>query len=189
MYDHTSISSCVIHPDGDRSNYSWLYMMQHEPKEWARCVNEIFYCESCLDASPGPWDSGDMPVCLFKCTLCDPTCAFATNKALQSHTRAKHKVTSLVPRYIDDSGTCPACLAFFGSRVRVISHLSDTRRPKCRDRVLAAEFPSVATDIFDNLQERDRTLRRQALRAGHTHPIAVGAARTAEGRRVGHVKH
>ena len=54
---------------------------------------------------------------------------------------------------------------------------------------MAAEFPLVATDTFYNLQERDRTLRRQALQAGHTHPIACGMALTATGVRMGCVRH
>jgi len=207
MYEHTSISVCVIHPDCKGSQYSWIHAMRHEPAEWSHCVREIFYTASVLDskqlASQGhvpelfagegeahnPTQVMTEPLPQWVCKLCDPACLFVSEKSLQSHMRSKHKLTSIIPQYINKSGICPACGTFFQTRIRVIAHLSDRRRPRCRDRVLAGEFPALPFAEFAALQDEDRTTRRKALHAGHTHPLACGQAVNAEGVRTGHVTH
>ena len=90
--------------------------------------------------------------------------------------------------HTNDTGLCPICKADFRSRIRVISHLSDVRRPKCRDRILAGEVPAIAELLFVQLQDRDKQLRKEALHQGHTHPIATGSALSAGGLRIGHVR-
>ena len=40
----------------------------------------------------------------------------------------------------------------------------------------------------DQLDLADRDARNEARKIGHTHAIARGAARTAEGKRIGYVK-
>ena len=72
--------------------------------------------------------------------------------------------------------------------MRVISHLSDQRRPRCRDQVLTGKFPMVPQEILQELEESDRMLRREALREGHTHPIAAGGALIEAGKKIGHVQ-
>ena len=41
--------------------------------------------------------------------------------------------------------------------------------------------------LVANLDEADRTMRREAKQSGRSHPIAVGQARKADGKAVGHV--
>ena len=82
---------------------------------------------------------------------------------------------------------CPVCSFTFGTRLRVISHLSDRRRPKCRDRVIANEVAELPADVVTKLNDRVRVLKRLALRQGHTHVLAVGAAKDPNGRIVGRV--
>ena len=108
-------------------------------------------------------------------------------KALASHMRARHGARSPIKRYVDDSATCPSCKTFFCTRIRVIKHLSDSRRPTCRDRILADDALLLPMSLFQKLEARDRVLRREALHSGHTHPIASGSASTAAGRRIGSV--
>lgn len=40
----------------------------------------------------------------------------------------------------------------------------------------------------DELDEHDRIARRVAYRAGHSHVLAVGEARTRHGKAIGHVR-
>ena len=160
--------------------------MMHEKKELANCVSQISYQDSVLDEGVSNINSTSCDLMSqHVCKMCIPNCAFPTEKALNSHARSKHDVVSLIPKYIDGSGLCPACKSVFCSRIRVIAHLSDTRRPRCRDRVLAGEFPAIADDVFVQLQSSDRETRKSALHEGHTHPIAVGSAQRADGNKVG----
>ena len=122
------------------------------------------------------------------CAQCSPVVKFSTDKVLQSHRRSKHGVRSYVPQYIDDSGICPICRTKFGSRIRVVAHLSDSRRVKCSSRILAGECPPLSVEVVTALNVRDRELKRSALRDGHTHAIAAGAATDAQGRTVGRVQ-
>ena len=83
-----------------------------------------------------------------------------------------------------------ACKAQFQSRLRLIAHLSDTRvgRDKCRLKVLNGSLRPLASSIVEHLDEIDRSARRDARRAGNSHPLAVGQARNVDGKAVGHVK-
>jgi hypothetical protein len=185
MYEHSEISKMVTPPGHKYANDTWCHCMQHERREYAHCIAQIFYCESALDthASDAPTALSNTHVCM----LCRPACVFASKKALDSHSRSKHNATSQIPVYIDNSGVCPACRTSFCSRIRVVAHLSDSRRPKCRDRVLAGEFPRIAHDLFLKLQEQDRIMKRLALREGHTHVIASGSATKLDGKTIGRV--
>ena len=115
-------------------------------------------------------------------------CYFFSEQALQSHIRAKYKARSSIPLYINDTGLCPICKADSRSWVRVIPHLSDVRRPKCRGRILAGVVPAIAELLFVQLHDRDKQLRKEALHQGHTHPITTGSALSAGGLRIGHVR-
>ena len=80
------------------------------------------------------------------------------------------------------------CGTQFGTRLRLLAHLSDVRRPKCRDRLQDGSFPALSTSRIAELDALDRIARRDAKRSGHTTPIAVGTALTADGKRIGHVQ-
>ena len=160
--------------------------MGHEKREFLHCVNQIFDVHSVLDEQ-APEEVPAAALATFVCNLCSPAKAFATEKACDSHCRSKHGMVSCIPKYINGSGICPACGTKFQSRIRVIAHLSDKRRPACRDRVLNGEFPLLPEQLFVQLQEADRHTRKMALHDGHTHPIAQASAVKADGRRVGRV--
>ena len=67
--------------------------------------------------------------------------------------------------------------------------MSDTRdrRDKCRLKVLGGTLRPLATSTIDRLDEIDRSARREARRDGKSHPVAVGQAKRANGKAVGHV--
>ena len=69
-----------------------------------------------------------------------------------------------------------------------LAHVSDTRRPKCRDIILSGAFPELSNAVLTKLALADREARKQARREGHTHPIATGSAMTVRGKRIGHVQ-
>ena len=88
----------------------------------------LHYFESACDA---PADRGECSVLVkpFVCEHCAD--AFASVRALKSHARRKHGARIEQRFYADADGLCQVCHAQFGSRLRLIAHLSDRRRPKC----------------------------------------------------------
>jgi len=96
-------------------------------------------------------------------------------------------VTRLLIRcYLPDS-KCPACGADFVQRLRLIVHVSDSRRPKCRDWIFL-HCPRLPHSRVAKLDEVDREQRRSAQRAGHSHHLAVAPARSTDRKVVGRVR-
>ena len=125
---------------------------------------------------------------VFECDQCAPgTAVFCSSKALQAHSRKKHGVRAAVIRYIPDTTVCPICQVEFRSRLRLITHASEsrirskTRRIGCRDQILNGNFPPVPNDELTKLNLRDRDTRRAASRAGHSHEIARAPAKRPHG--------
>ena len=116
------------------------------------------------------------------CSVCHAR--FPTERALASHCRAKHGHQLGIKQYIDGSGVCPSCGTQFRTRLRCIAHLSDRRRPRCANWVLANCRP-LASDVLSRLDEKDREALREAWSQGHTHALARGPAPTREGKRIG----
>ena len=117
--------------------------------------------------------------------------SFPTAQGLAQHMRIKHKKRSDIHNFVNDSGVCPNCATNYVSRIRVIAHLSDTRpsRCRCRNAILNGDIvPELDPELVAKLNSRDREIKKQALRAGHTHALAAVSARTASGRRIGSVR-
>jgi len=173
----------------DMAHDALLRFMGERPLALRSAVESCAFVNSSLDTHgiPDAVASSGLTTC-HVCVLCEGTRpSFASAKALGSHMRIKHNRVSPVKRYIGDTGICPHCSTDFVSRVRLLRHLWDSRRAKCRDWVLGGECPPVPLDVFQRLEARDRAIRREALHEGHTHPIARGSARRPNGKRVGHV--
>ena len=169
---------------------SWMEFLIQCPEDWKTMGSECAFTNSCLDpVDPDEGQCSSADVAHFVCAMCPsrPRPAFATEKALACHMRTKHGIRSPVKQYIDGSGICVVCHTDFQTRIRVISHLSDIRRPKCRNILLSGTFEPLLIDVQHALEELDRTTRREALQAGHTHPIACGSARMKDHKRIGHV--
>lgn len=124
----------------------------------------------------------------FRCDAC--AACFASQKALQAHQRTTHKQRAPQRYYSDRDGVCPVCQTIFKTRLRLLAHLSDTRRDKCWNHISTHLnlYPRIPEDRVIELDAVDREQRRTARQEGHTHPIAIGSARTAQGRAIGHVR-
>ena len=122
------------------------------------------------------------------CHECTHRPAFETQKALLLHRRIRHKYRDLIVTYVDGSGVCPVCGTSFHSRLRCMAHLTDSRRTKCRDVILAGSFPSVSSVQLAKLEESDRVARRLAFKNGHSHALASSSAVTVDGKKIGFVQ-
>ena len=163
---------CATHP------CAWHCLLHHE--RWPEVVNRVFYVESILDKEvvDSNTELG------FVCALCNPLCKFATSRALQSHQRSKHKNLNPIRCYIDASAKCPSCATQFGSRISMLAHVSDSRRPKCRDYVFE-NCPVLEPALVQELDAKDNLQRKAARRAGRSHHIVVAPAVNSCGRIVG----
>ena len=161
----------------------WWHFMLNNAERWKRLVAEVFFVHSILDERA----EASMADPLFACTLCEGS-NFSSNQALLQHMRTKHDQKLRVSAYIDGSGRCPTCLTFFNTRLRVLKHLSDSRRTKCTTNILNGSHPLLDRAERDRLDEADRVQKRLARRNGHTSVPAVGPAQRANGKRVGRVQ-
>ena len=114
---------------------------------------------------------------------------FRNTQGSLQHQRKKHAYKDPVCVYIDSSGVCPACRTISHTRLRCLAHVCDTRRVKCRDKILSGGFAPLTPSLLKRLDEQDQLARTSARQQGHTHPIAVLSARTCEGKRIGYVKY
>ena len=113
---------------------------------------------------------------------------FPTSKALGGHLRMVHKVRSRIRLFVP-SPVCPVCGSVFSCRISCILHLSDSRRPRCREILLAGGFPELPPDEVLRLDEVDRVQKRLSKRAGHSHVLSTAPCVTASGRIRGGASH
>ena len=111
-----------------------------------------------------------------KCDKCSRS--FASSKALKAHQRKKHGDACAVHRYVGNVTVCPVCFSDFHSRVRLITHSSDSRvRSKsrmtsCHAVFLGSKPPIIPEDVLERCRITDRSVRAEARKQGHTHEIA-----------------
>ena len=154
---------------------AWNAIMSNKGS-WDQVVSDLFYVESNSDRH-----SFDVPaeiVSHFNCPECQR--AFATSRALQSHERAKHGKTSVLKYYLR-SAVCPACNTDFAQRIRCLKHVSDPRRPKCRDWIVN-NCRAMPKSMSSTLDLADRAERTAAYQSGRTQPHADRPARRQDGR-------
>ena len=111
--------------------------------------------------------------------------AFATQKALDQHRRIKHNLKSTVRFFANSDGVCPACKSFFSNRSRLIAHMSDQRRQRCRDAFSTGSIEKHTDEVVFRLDALDRASLKAARKAGHTHVLSSFAAVRADGRMMG----
>jgi hypothetical protein len=180
---------CTVIRDPMTDPGQWGDFMLSADK-WHSCVSQLFYIRSCHDST---WAVDEpAPTSVFRCELCVPpipdgakTC-FATSKALESHQRAKHGVRNCIRMYIGAVSKCPACETVFGNRLSLLGHLSDKRRPKCRESVLAT-CPCLPNELVQKLDRLDAEQRKCAQRSGRSHSIVTRPAVNARGIQTGRV--
>ena len=159
-------------------------MMMQEEQRFAKLVSECHFHDSIADRGRVRPESIQSCVQAFSCHQCDAR--FGTERALKSHCRAKHGDRLGIRNYLS-SAVCPACQTDFRDRLRCLAHVSDRRRPRCRDYILANCRPVADQELLAHLDAQDRLLRRLGRRDGRFHHIARDPARTADGRIVGRV--
>ena len=101
----------------------------------------------------------------FACHICGE--CFATGKALASHMRTKHFCRQIIRLYCGADLKCQSCHSGYANRQRLLAHLTDSRRPNCRDWVLQFGRRINQGDC-DRLDEIDRRMMAAARTQGHT---------------------
>ena len=81
---------------------------------------------------------------------------------------------------------CPVCETVFGNRLALLAHLSDKRRPRCREVVLAT-CPCLPDQLVQKLDKLDAQKRKIAQRSGRSHSIVTKPAVDARGIQTGRV--
>eukprot|EP00973_Karenia_brevis_P007924 1074663-Karenia_brevis.AAC.1 len=170
-------------PNPEREPQAWYKFIVDEPERFRSYIRSLSYVASQCDRTLTAVSDHTLN---FYCELCPmPHPAFKSNKALMSHKRVCHGCRSEMRFYATSSGVCPACGTCFNTRLRLLAHLVDSRRDRCRNLILHGNFdriPDVEVQRLDNL---DKISRRDARRAGHTHELATCPARRADGRIIG----
>jgi len=174
---------CPNMPEPLSDPAAWRFLIVSA--EWNECVDHLFFTESVLDCvadAPSDLTSHSIGSHTFVCGDCGMI--FPSEKALGAHHRVKHGTRNVVHNYLF-SGLCPVCGTDFKSRSRCSAHLSDKRRPKCREQLLSGGYPVVPAELRVQLDEQDRADRLAARRVGRTHAIAHQCAVRADGRIAG----
>ena len=156
----------------------WQDIMTDEVA-WKTLVDRMHYTESSCDRVAPSMPEGR--ALLFTCDACKAS--FASSKALCSHRRTKHGHRLAIKDFLA-TAVCPCCKCDYRQRLRLIAHVSDRRRPNCRDWILQHCTPLPEATI-KKLDKEDTTLRREAQRKGRSHHIAVLPALRADGNIVG----
>ena len=185
LYDSVSEVQLVL-PSPSISPMAWFCFVRDCPNEWAALVAKLNFVESVLDTCCPIVHAQHLNT--HVCDLCpEPRPSFPSAKACNQHMRIRHAIKSPVKVYIDGSGVCPICQTNFSSRLRVLAHVSDTRRPKCRDQILAGACAPLPRAVFSKLEAKDRSSLKAARKQGNTHVIATQSAITKQGKCIGHV--
>ena len=139
--------------------HAWLRLMSDE-SDWQAVVNRLCFVESACDTVAPAGSPADARV--HNCVRCEA--CFATQRALESHCRAKHGDRLEVRRYVASS-VCQCCGVDFRQRFRCLLHLSSRRRPQCHEWVIANCSPMSDSDVA--LFDEDMRVHRCAVqRAG-----------------------
>jgi hypothetical protein len=89
-------------------------------------------------------------------------------------------------RFANGDGVCQCCASVFSTRLRLIAHLSDARRPACRDWILLNGTPLDEVRVSD-LDASDRKSRSEARKLGLTQPKSAQPAVNSHGKQIGRV--
>ena len=87
-------------------------------------------------------------------------------------------IRSLPAMTVGDTATCHLCKTVFNSRLALVTHLSETRvRSKIRNTSCGIMFhknplPLLDVERANELNDRDRLLRKTAAKDGHSHHLA-----------------
>ena len=156
----------------------WCNFIAEWPTAFKECVESMPSFASAADRSLktsrriGPGRNFECHLC-----VCEP---FINNKALLAHMRQKHGLRIQVKSYVGSDAKCPVCAVAFSTRLRCIAHLSEKRcrgrvRETCHQRLLQGNYQRLNVDHAAQLDDLDRTARREAARIGRSTPLATFA--------------
>ena len=156
----------------------WACLMSHFPNEFSQLVDSVVTFESPSDTCKA---EKSRTIGTHFCSLCDCK-PFLSSRALQAHQRVVQRVRNQPKQFLDDSCVCPVCKAFFSTRLRLISHISEKRKRgkaqiTCNQVLLSGAFKPLPQKKLDELDAKDREARKQARRSGRTQPIALFPAK------------
>ena len=179
-------AKCAHLSDPAGSSREWLVWIEARPEEFRQAIACVYFVESSCDRGAEIVVGLEQArVRAHKCDVCGMT--FCSTKALASHSRAKHDVRVAQRLFCDEHGECQVCGTQFRTRLRLLAHLCDSRRSRCWDAICTNtfKFKEMSHKRCAELDDCDRAARTSAYKEGRTHPLAVGAARTREGKLVG----
>ena len=129
-------------PDPHHDPDAWYKFMVDEPFQYDALVGSLAYVASVCDKFVPPCSEISFA---HVCEFCpQPRPAFKSQRALESHQRIKHGCRSEMRFYADADGICPSCKGCFMTRLRLLAHLVDKRRPKCRNSILSSGTPKLS---------------------------------------------
>ena len=183
------VSLCSWLPDPATDPGEWTAFITKTPRVWSLAASTLHFGESTCDRSPPPKQIAIDAIAQHFCTECQV--CFSTQKGLKVHQRMKHGLRAPQRYFADKAGDCQVCGTCFHTRLRLLAHLCDTRRAQCWSRLCTdpASYTKLSQQQVDFLNQNDQDMRKQARKRGHTHAIAVGSAKSADGKRIGHVTH
>ena len=159
---------------GDPQHHAdrWYFFARDFPIPWKTLVNCMFFHTMPLDRVEEK-QAVSFSACSHACEHCSER--FASQKALWSLQRAKHKVRSSLESYLPSSGVCPVCRLKFASRPRLLAHVSETRqrgrqRIRCRDLIQAGLVVPLDPADLQAARLSDNLLRKDAFKRGLTQP-------------------
>ena len=161
---------------------AWSALMR-DAKMWHDVVYKINFTNSILDSKQAVSTSVQLA---FKCDDCSK--CFATQQALHQHKRIAHKWRDPIVKFIDGSGLCPVCGTHFVSLLRMLAHVTDFRRDRCRNIILERSFPAQTDKQLALLEAAGEQAREDARSHGRSHAIAQGSSRRSCGMRICHVR-
>ena len=164
LYEH--VGECRLKlrsPDADPTE--WYDFTKSSPTESSNLVKQMSYSASIGDAFSE--EASGSPVTLHVCEVCTSRPSFKSNKGMLSHLRVVHGSRNCMRLYADANGICNSCKAMFRTRLRLLAHLCDSRRPTCHEFVLQHCSP-MPKDRARELDDQDRLLRAAARKSGHT---------------------
>ncbi|CAK0839438.1 unnamed protein product [Prorocentrum cordatum] len=150
------VAPCRTLPPPEGTASAWATFISDSPARWANSVSMLFFTDSCCDrGGAAPVGGGARPFACHQCDAC-----FATAKARDQRLRIRHHVWCLQRSYAGADATCPVCHTAFGSRLRLLSHLCDSRRPARWDAIRAspARYPPLPQKQVAELDDLDKEM-------------------------------
>ena len=104
--------------------------------QWDAVVRELFWNTSCVDSEG---HAGTNTTSSITCTEClgagGEMRLFMSVKALLCHRHKKQKLRNPMRFFADEDGECGACGTKLRGSLRLLDHLSESRRPAAETRV------------------------------------------------------